>query len=157
MSHRNDLHADMMEDLEWYDTPNFGKDHPLFSNANKRVLGKCKSETGDSLSSEFCGLRSKMYSLFTPSEKASKSFRKAKGIPKSYVKKTCQTRTIFTRFEQSECHKVQISSVQVGEPRRHDSEDDKNLPQLHRRQEISASGRHSIARIQRHSDDGDGD
>jgi len=83
----NDLHADMMEDLEWYDTSNFDKDHPLFSNANKRVLGKFKSETGDSLPSEFCGLRSKMYSLFTPSENASKSFRKAKGIPKSYVKK----------------------------------------------------------------------
>jgi len=44
-------------------------------------------KTGDCLPQEFCGLRSKMYSLLTPSTDTSLSFVKAKGVPKSYVKK----------------------------------------------------------------------
>jgi len=53
---------------------------------NKRRLGKFKSETGDSAPAEFCGLRSKMYSLYTPTND-SKSYRKAKGVPKFHVRK----------------------------------------------------------------------
>ena len=53
----------------------------------KRVLGKFKSETADHASFEFCGLRSKMYSLYTPSSDSTNSYRKAKGVPNSYVKK----------------------------------------------------------------------
>lgn len=81
----NDLHADMAEISHWFDSSNFDKGHPLFSSANKRVLGKFKSETGDILPTEFCGLRSKMYSLVTPDP--SKSFLKSKGISKCYIKK----------------------------------------------------------------------
>ena len=75
----------MADISHWFDTSNFDKEHPLFSEANKRVLGKFKSETGDILPTEFCGLRSKMYSLATPDP--SKSFLKAKRVPKAYVKK----------------------------------------------------------------------
>jgi len=75
----------MTEISHWFDTSNFDKDHPLFSETNKRVLGKFKSETGDIMPTEFCGLRSKMYSLATPDP--SKSFLKAKEISKAYVKK----------------------------------------------------------------------
>jgi len=83
-----DLNDDMMENLDsWYDTSNFDPKHRLFSTTNKRVLGKFKSETADSPPTEFCGLRSKMYSLYVPSADATKSYRKAKGIPKAYVKK----------------------------------------------------------------------
>ena len=82
-----DLHDDMAENAHWFDTSNFRPEHPLFSMMNKRVLGKFKSETADHAPFEFCGLRSKMYSLYTPSSDSTNSYRKAKGVPKSYVKK----------------------------------------------------------------------
>jgi len=82
-----DLHADMEDISAWFDTSNFRENHFLFSATNKRVLGKFKSETGDCLPQEFCGLRSKIHSLLTLSTDTSLSFVKAKGIRKSYVKK----------------------------------------------------------------------
>jgi len=60
-----DLYADMEDISGWFDTSNFRENHFLFSSSNKRVLGKFKSETGDCLPQEFCGLRSKMHSLLT--------------------------------------------------------------------------------------------
>jgi len=82
-----DLHADMAGMMEWFDTSNFPTDHPLYSTANKRKLGFFKSETGAHCPSEFCGLRSKMYSLWTPtSDDDRHTYVKAKGIPKAHVK-----------------------------------------------------------------------
>jgi len=69
-----DLYADMEDTSGWFDTSNFHENHPIFSSSNKRVLGKFKSETDDCLPQEFCGLRSKMYSLLTPSTDSSWSF-----------------------------------------------------------------------------------
>ena len=80
-----DLHADLQSISHWLDTSNFDRDHPLFSETNRRALGKFKSETADSLAYEFCGLRSKMYSLATADD--TRCFLKAKGVPKMYVKK----------------------------------------------------------------------
>ena len=80
-----DLHGELREISHWLDTSNFERDHPLFSSANYRTLGKFKSETADVPPTEFCGLRSKMYSLATLT--GAKAFRKAKGVPKWYVKK----------------------------------------------------------------------
>ena len=57
------LYEDMEVDSNEYDTSNFEKDHPLYSTANHRVLGKFKSETGCLAPREFVGLRAKMYSL----------------------------------------------------------------------------------------------
>ena len=68
----------------WLDTSNFELDHPLYSNANFRVLGKFKYETADVPPVEFCGLHSKMYSLLTLG--GTKNFHKAKGVPKTFVK-----------------------------------------------------------------------
>ena len=47
--------------VQWLDTSNFEHEHPLYSDANIRALGKFKSETADVAPVEFCGLRSKMY------------------------------------------------------------------------------------------------
>jgi len=79
----DDLHRDMGEHLDLYDTSNFSPDHPQYSRANHRVLGKMKSETGSVQPSEFVGLRAKMYSLKAPG----KCHKKAKGIQKHYVRK----------------------------------------------------------------------
>ena len=86
----NDDFADMVDEL---DTSNFDCAHPLYSQTNRRVLGKFKSETGSTAPKEFVGLRAKMYSLWTPGA-PSKYHKKAKGIQKHYVKKTCSTRAV---------------------------------------------------------------
>ena len=46
---------------EWFDTSNYPKDHPLYSDLNKKVIGKMKDECGGKKISEFVGLRSKLY------------------------------------------------------------------------------------------------
>jgi len=89
-----DLFADMADISGWFDTSNFRENRFLFSATNKRVLDKFKSETGDCLPQEFYGLRSKMYSLLTPSTDTSLSFVKAKGVPTS--KRTSATNNICT-------------------------------------------------------------
>jgi len=74
-----DLVADLRSISDLLDTSNFDRDHPLFSEANRRTLEKFKSETADVPPTEFCGLRSKMYSLATLD--GSRSFLKANGVP----------------------------------------------------------------------------
>ena len=39
-----DLYDDMADDLDTYDTSNFDKQHPLYSETNKKVVGKFKCE-----------------------------------------------------------------------------------------------------------------
>jgi len=63
----SDLYDDMADDKDIYDSSNFDSDHPLYSSANKKVVGKFKSETGSVAPSEFVGLRSKLYSLLVKS------------------------------------------------------------------------------------------
>jgi len=77
------LHRDMSEAMDLFDTSNFDPDHFLYSRKNYRVLGKMKSETGSTPPLEFVGLRAKMYSLSC----GEKSRVKVKGITKNYVKK----------------------------------------------------------------------
>jgi len=50
----------MAETADLYDTSEFEQDHPLYSRKNHRVLGKMKSENGNTPPSEFIGLRAKM-------------------------------------------------------------------------------------------------
>lgn len=54
-----DVYADMLTDLDKYDTSDYLPEHPLHSNANKKVIGKFKDETSGSPIREFIGLREK--------------------------------------------------------------------------------------------------
>ena len=58
-----DIYRDMKQDAGNFDTSDYPTDHFLFSNANKKVLGKMKDETAGVAIEEFVGLRSKMYSM----------------------------------------------------------------------------------------------
>ncbi len=75
-----DVYKDMQEQKDLYDFSDYPKDHFLFSNANKKVVGKFKDESNGCPITEFVGLRSKMYSFTTEDDHNSK---KAKGIKKS--------------------------------------------------------------------------
>ena len=58
-----DVYKDMKEDSWLYDTSNYPKDHPLYDNRNKKVLGKMKDECGGLAIEEVMAVRLKMYSL----------------------------------------------------------------------------------------------
>ena len=76
--HTDDLYRDMGENLKLFDTSNFDKTHPLYTNTNHRIVGKFKSETGSLAPLEFVGLRAKMYYLLVP-DNPKKSKIRAKG------------------------------------------------------------------------------
>ncbi len=57
-----DFYEDIKDDAsEWFDTSNYEKDHPLFSNNNKKQVGFMKDECGGNQILKFVGLRSKLY------------------------------------------------------------------------------------------------
>lgn len=77
-----DVYEELKEFSDLFDTSNFPKNHPFFSNKNKKVIGKFKFETGEHQILEFVGLRSKLYSFVLANEEV----KKAKGVKKSFVK-----------------------------------------------------------------------
>ena len=78
-----DVFQDMYEHRDLFDTSDFPKEHFLYSDVNKKKMGKIKSETGHMCISEFCGLRSKMYAFSCNNKDESR----AKGISKVVVRK----------------------------------------------------------------------
>ena len=50
------LHEDMLKLLQHYDTSNFTPDHPLYTDKNKKVLGKFKDEMGGKILPESLSL-----------------------------------------------------------------------------------------------------
>lgn len=78
-----DLVEDMRQQQDQYDTSNYPTNHPLFSNVNKKVVGKFKDETGGKMMREFVGLRSKMYAYDCEDGDLCK---RAKGVQGSVLK-----------------------------------------------------------------------
>ena len=78
-----DIYQDMQANISDYDTSNYQPSHPLFSTANKKVIGKFKDELGGKLLTEFVGIRPKMYSYV-----GEDSGKRAKGVKKSVLKNT---------------------------------------------------------------------
>ena len=109
-----DLYADMGDSLDLYDTSNFSQEHPQYSESNRRVLGKFKSETGSTPPVEFVGLRAKMYSLLVPK----KIFQKGQGRAETLCPKERSPPELCRRS--AKCrpnHIVQISGIQIDESR----------------------------------------
>jgi hypothetical protein len=79
----NDLYEDLLNIKNKLDTSDFPKDNKLFSNDNKKVIGKFKSETNDKLITEFVGLRAKLYSFTVYNDNY--EHKKAKGIKKTTI------------------------------------------------------------------------
>lgn len=79
----NDLFLDISKQLHLFDTSDFPKDHALYSDVYKKVMGKMKIETNEKCISEYCGLRSKMYAFSCDG----KEDKRAKGIAKVVDKK----------------------------------------------------------------------
>lgn len=75
----DDIYQDMKNDAHLFDTSDYPKDHFLYSDVNKKVLGKMKDECAGIPIQEFVGLRPKMYSLLY----GTKEKRTAKGITRA--------------------------------------------------------------------------
>ena len=58
-----DIYQDMLQDANFFDASEYDQDHPLYSTANKKVLGKMKDETHAVPIEKFVGVRPKMYSI----------------------------------------------------------------------------------------------
>lgn len=88
----DDIYKDMLERKEFkvgtdntvFDTSNYPKDHPLFSERNKKVPLFVKDEASGKIITVFVGLRSKMYSYETLTPDKNGQFHKKthKGIKK---------------------------------------------------------------------------
>ena len=70
-----DVCKDMAQTQDLYDTSDYPQDHPLYSSANKKVLGKLKDECAGRAIAEYVGLRPKMYSIL---ETGGKTLRRRK-------------------------------------------------------------------------------
>ena len=79
------MYKDMKEDKQLFDMSGYNMDgYRSCDNTNKKVIGKFKDETDGVPIVEFCGLRSKMYSIKLENDKEKKT---GKGIKKSALKK----------------------------------------------------------------------
>ena len=79
-----EVFRDMASQAELYDTSDYQPEHPLHSNANKKMLRKMKDECAGRPIAEYVGLRPKMYSIFAAGRG---NIKKAKGVKKNVVKK----------------------------------------------------------------------
>ena len=71
----DDVYKDIKSNEKHYDTSDYPREHPLHSNANKKVLGKMKDECAGTPISEIVCLKPKMYSIMKADEKISKKQR----------------------------------------------------------------------------------
>ena len=69
----SDLYADIRGNTEWFDFSNYPEDHPNYDTSNHLIPGKFKDEMGGIFIEEFCGLRSKMYSILKAGGKEKKA------------------------------------------------------------------------------------
>ena len=92
-----DLENDRLEEIHKYDTSNYPQDHKLYSEENKKIIGKMKDETCGSQIEEFVGLKAKLYCLSTRAEVV----KNAKGVQKIVIKKDIKVE----EFKQALFHK----------------------------------------------------
>lgn len=64
------VYKDTAANPEHYGTSDYPQDHPLYSTANKKVLGKMKDEFFGGLIAEYVGLRPRMYFICRADKKA---------------------------------------------------------------------------------------
>ena len=78
----------MSANAHLYDTSNYPKNHPQYSEDKKKVVGKMKDECAGRLIAEFVGLRPKMYSVLEADDGRDikeRNIKKAKGVKRSVV------------------------------------------------------------------------
>ncbi len=103
----DDVYEDLKELEEDFDFSNYPADHHLFSETNKKVVGKFKDELGGDIMKEWIALRSKCYA-FTTLEKG--SVEKGKGVPKHVLPKFNEYKKILFEMGTVEVNFTQLRS-----------------------------------------------
>ena len=80
----NDVYEDIENILDEFDTSDYPKDHPLYSETNKKVIGRFKDEPNGTVIKEAVFIRSKQYAFKDMNNKEKK---KLKGISKVTIDK----------------------------------------------------------------------
>ena len=75
------LYEELVPDHDLFDFSNYNPSHFLFSEKNRKVLGKFKDEAAGAIVSEYCGLSAKLYSYRVDRKETCK----AKGIVKKTI------------------------------------------------------------------------
>jgi len=102
-----DIYADMKENEDLYDFSDWPRDHALFDEKNKKVIGKFKDEVvvgKFATIAEFVGLRPKMYAMRLTDESEK---RRAKGVSSTVVRKQIAMDLYMDCLENKKtfCHK----------------------------------------------------
>ena len=115
-----DIYKDMKKDKQLFDTSDYPKDHKLYSEKNKKVLGKMKDETAGKLITEFVGLRAKLYAFKTLENK---EIKKAKGVKKSvinqainiedYKRALFENETVYRKMNTIQSKKHDVFTTQI--------------------------------------------
>ena len=80
----DDVYEDFWSDKDKFDNCDYPENSQYFNKTNKKVIGKFKDEVAGIPTTEFVGLRSKMYSYIKDNDTGGKT---AKGIKKNVIKK----------------------------------------------------------------------
>jgi hypothetical protein len=104
----DDVYEDMRRHLDLYDTSDYPRDHPAYSDKNKKALGKMKDETKGNPIKEFVGLRPKMYSILEKDDVNAK--KTAKGISKS-ARKRLRHRQYYDALFNEESNTVEMAQI----------------------------------------------
>ena len=98
----------MKNNKEYFDLSDYGKDHILHDDMNKKVIGKFKDECNGEKITEFVGLRSKLYSFITDvpiTKKKKTDHKKCKGCKTGVVDKVLSfdnyKKTLFERVPEN--------------------------------------------------------
>ena len=81
---KSDVYLGMRDYMHLFYFSSYPKDHFLYSEENKKVLGKWKDETNGKPIERFCGLRSKLYAYEVNNGQV---IKKAKGVAKPTIDK----------------------------------------------------------------------
>ena len=79
-----DIYKDMGKIKGHFDFSDYPKDHPLYDETNKKVIGKFKDELSGKIMVEFVGLKPKQYAFKVDNGEENK---KSKGVKKYVIKK----------------------------------------------------------------------
>lgn len=81
----------MWENRDFFDLSNYPKNHPLYDESNKKVVGKFKNECAGQIIADRVNLRAKLYAfrIYDPEKKEYTSdMKRCKGVKRSVVQKT---------------------------------------------------------------------
>jgi len=86
----DDFYKEIEPDIDYFDTSAYSKDHFLYSENNKKIMGKFKDELNGCIMYEYCGLRPKLYSYiplqWLDNHDIKLEIKKAKGADRATIK-----------------------------------------------------------------------